>query len=62
VLRAAVLGRQGRVREAGTALAELLQVKPDFSSQARWLIGCYVKFEELADRLLEGLGMAGLMV
>jgi adenylate cyclase len=62
LLRAAALGQLGREREAGEALAELLHLRPDFPTKGPWLIGCYVKFEPLANALLDGLRLAGLTI
>lgn len=62
LLNAAVLSRLGRMREAAQAVAELLHLKPDFPTQGPYLIGCYVKFPDLAEALLEGLRLAGLPV
>lgn len=60
LLRAAALGRLGKSTEAAQALTELLALKPDFSHQARFLIGCFAKFDDLIDALLVGLQQAGL--
>ena len=60
LLRAAALGKLDKTREAGAAVAELLRLKPDFSTNGPWLIGCYVKFEHLAEAMLDGLRKAGL--
>jgi len=60
LLRAAALGRLGREQEGARALAELLQLRPDFPAAGPFLIGCYAKFPYLVDGLLEGLRQAGL--
>jgi adenylate cyclase len=62
LLRAAVLGQLEREREAAHAVAELLQLKPDFSTDGPFLIGCYVRFKDLADALIDGLRKAGLQI
>jgi adenylate cyclase len=62
LLRAAVLGQLGREREAAQAVAELLQCKQNFSTNGPFLIGCYVKFRDLTDALLDGLRLAGLKI
>jgi adenylate cyclase len=62
LLRAAALGQLGRNQEAAQALTQLLAVKPDFPSQARFLIGCYAKSPYLVEGLLEGLRLAGLKI
>jgi tetratricopeptide (TPR) repeat protein len=59
---AAALGQLRRDQEAAQALAELLAVKPDFPSQARFLIGCQVKPPDLVEGLLDGLRLAGLKI
>jgi adenylate cyclase len=60
LLRAAALGQLGRNQEAAQALSQLLAVKPDFPSQARFLIGCFAKSPDLVEGLLDGLRLAGL--
>ena len=60
LLRAAALGQLGRDEEGARALAELLQLRPDFPTVGRFLISCYAKFPHLIDSLLEGLVRAGL--
>jgi adenylate cyclase len=62
LLRAAVLGQLEREREAAHAVAELLQLKPDFSTDGPFLIGCYVRFKDLANALIDGLRKAGLQI
>jgi adenylate cyclase len=62
LLRAAALGQLGREREAAQAVAELLRLKQDFSTNGPFLIGCYVKFKDLADAFLDGLRLAGLKI
>jgi TolB-like protein len=62
LLRAAALGQLGRDQEAAQALTQLLAVKPDFPSQARFLIGCFAKSPNLVEGLLDGLRLAGLKI
>jgi adenylate cyclase len=62
LLRAAALGQLGRDQEAAQALTQLLAVKPDFPSQARFLIGCFAKSSNLVEGLLDGLRLAGLKI
>ena len=59
-MRACCLGHLGRVAEAKHEVAELLQRKPDFASRGRTLIGRYIKFPDLFERVVNGLGKAGL--
>ena len=60
LMRACCLGHLGRVAEAKHEAAELLQRKPDFASRGRTLIGRYIKFPDLFERVVDGLGKAGL--
>ncbi len=62
LLRAAALGRLGRKEEGVQALAELLQLRPDFPTAGRFLISCYAKFPYLVEGLLDGLRLAGLKI
>jgi adenylate cyclase len=62
LLRAAVSGRLGREQEAAQALAELLHLRPDFSTAGFFLISCFAKFPYLVDSLMEGLRQAGLKI
>ena len=52
----------GKRREAAQAVAEMLRLKQDFTTNGPFLIGCYVKFKDLADALLDGLRLAGLKI
>jgi adenylate cyclase len=60
MMRAATLGQLGRQKEAKRAVSQLLGLEPDFPSRGRWLIGRYVKVEDLIDMIIEGLRKAGL--
>jgi adenylate cyclase len=60
VMRGSCLGLLGRTGEARAEVAELLQRKPDFATRGRTLIGYYVKFPEVMDRVVEGLARGGL--
>jgi adenylate cyclase len=62
LLNAAALGQLGRGQEAAQALTELLSIKPDLPSQARFLIGCFAKSPNLVEGLLDGLRLAGLKI
>jgi adenylate cyclase len=62
LLRAAALGQLGKDREAGVAVAELLEIRTDFSDCGRKLIGYFVKDPDLVEILVEGLRKAGLEV
>ena len=60
--KAATLGLLGRSKEGEKFVKNLLELKPDFPSKGRMLIGHYIKFEEIAERVLEGLGKVGLKI
>lgn len=62
LLRAAALGQLEREQEAAQAVAELLRLKADFSTNGPFLIGCYVKFKDLTESVIEGLRLAGLKI
>jgi hypothetical protein len=62
LLKASACGHLGRI-EAGQACARALPaLKPDFAQRGRILIGRYVKFEDIADRIIEGLGKLGMNI
>ena len=58
--RAATLGQLGRLGRGRKAVDELLSLKPDFPDRGRYLIGHYVRFPEIAERVVEGLAISGL--
>jgi len=60
LMRAAALGRLGRRAEAITAIKQLLELVPDFTTRGRELISGYVKVDDLVDKIVEGLREAGL--
>jgi adenylate cyclase len=60
VMRASCLGLLGRTTEARAEVAELLSRKIDFPVRGRVLLGYYLKFPEVKDRVVEGLARAGL--
>jgi len=60
--KAATLGLLGRYEEGEKFTKKLLELKPDFPSRGRVLIGHYIKFEEIAERVIEGLNKVGLKI
>jgi adenylate cyclase len=58
--KAATLGLLERYDEGEMFAEKLLEIKPDFPGTARDLIGRFHKFEEIVERLLEGLNKVGL--
>jgi TolB-like protein len=60
--KAATLGLLGRYEEGESFVEKLLELKPDFPKKGRVLIERYIKFEEIVDRVVEGLGKVGLKI
>ncbi|HJS58930.1 MAG TPA: response regulator [Vicinamibacteria bacterium] len=60
MMRACCLGHLGRAQDARPEVAELLRQKPDFPSRGRTLIGHYIKFEDIQERIADGLRRAHL--
>jgi len=60
LVRAATLGQMGRSKEGKLAVQELLQLKPEFPTRGRRLIKHYIKFDDIVDRVIEGLNKVGL--
>jgi len=60
IAKAATLGLLGRIEDAKQAKTKLLKLKPDFSGQGLRLIRHYVKFDDIAERIFEGLRKAGI--
>jgi adenylate cyclase len=62
MLKASACGHLGRIEEGQACVRTLLTLKPDFAQRGRNLIGRYVKFEDIADRIIEGLGKLGMSI
>jgi adenylate cyclase len=60
LVKAATLGLLERYDEGERFAEKLLELKPDFPGNARDLIGRYIKFEEIVERVIEGLNKVGL--
>lgn len=58
--KASTSGLLGRHEEGKKFVENLLQIKPDFPSRGRILIGHYIKFEEIVERIIDGLREVGL--
>jgi TolB-like protein len=59
---AATFGLLGRAEEGRKSVTNLLQLKPDFADRGLSLIGNYVKFEDIKERVIEGLHNSGLRI
>ena len=60
LMQACSLGHLGRIDEARAQVSELLRAKPTFPARGRFLIGCFIKPDDLRERVVEGLRKAGL--
>ncbi|MDJ0805106.1 MAG: hypothetical protein QNI97_19690 [Desulfobacterales bacterium] len=60
--RAATLSLSGRTEDARRAAAELIELKPDFPENGRRLIGRLIKFDGIANQVIEGLEAVGVKV
>ena len=56
LIKAATLGLLGRIRKGRRSVDELLKLKPDFARRGNVLIRHFVKFDEIVERLIVGLG------
>jgi hypothetical protein len=62
LLKASACGHLGRIEEGQACVRALLALKPDFAQRGRILIGRYVKFEDIVERIVEGLGKLGMSI
>ena len=61
-MKAAAFGHVGRIDEGRKAVEDLLTLKPDFQARGRKLMGKFIKFDDIAERIIDGLDKAGLKV
>ena len=61
-MKASVFGHLGRIAEGQACVRALIELKPDFAHHGRVLIGRYIKFKDIANRIIEGLGKVGLKI
>ncbi len=62
LLKASACGHLGKIEEGQACVRALLVLKPDFAQRGRMLIGRYVKFEDIVDSIVEGLGKLGMNI
>jgi len=62
LMKAATLGHLARIDEGKKNVDQLLELKPDFPERARILIGHYIKFDDIIQSILSGLGKSGLKI
>jgi tetratricopeptide (TPR) repeat protein len=58
--KAATLGLLGRYEEGKYLVKTLLELKPDFTERGHILIKHYIKFEDIVERVIDGLHKVGL--
>ena len=62
LVKAATLGILERYEEGKQFVKNLLELKPDFSQRGRILIKHYIKFENIVERVIDGLQKLGLNI
>ena len=62
ILKASACGHLGKIEEGQTCVRHLLALKPDFARRGRILIGRYIKFEDIANRVVEGVRKLGMNI
>ena len=62
IATASSLGLLGNIKDGRKAAAEMLKLKPDFPARGRILIRHYIKFEDIVERVIEGLHAVGIAV
>ena len=60
--KAANLGLLERCEEGKKFAEKLLELKPDFPNRGRILIKHYIKFDDIVERVVDGLHSAGLEI
>ena len=62
LMKAAAFGQAGRIEEGRQATENLLALKPDFPARGRILIGHYIKYDDIAGDIIDGLGKVGVKI
>ena len=60
LMRAATLAELGKPKEARIAVDQLLRLVPDFKRSGRQLMNRYLKVDDLAEKIIDGLQKAGV--
>ena len=60
--KSATLGLLGQIEDGRRSAAELLKLKPDFPERGRFLIQCYIKFDDIVEKVITGLAAVGVKV
>ena len=62
LMKASTCGHLGRIKEGRACVRALLALKPNFVQRGRILIGRYIKFDDIAERIIEGVGKLGMKI
>ncbi len=62
LMKAAAFGLLGRYEEGRQAGKDLLKCKPDFPKRGSVLMRHYIKFDDIIERVIRGLGKVGIDV
>ncbi len=62
VAKAASLGLLGNIEDGRKAAADLLKLKPDFAERGPTMIRHFIKFENIVERVIDGLNAVGMQV
>ncbi len=62
LLQASTLGHLGRTDDGSRFVEALMTIKPDFQARGRTLIKRWVKSDELAECMIDGLKKSGLKI
>ncbi len=62
LLKASACGHLGELEAGQACVRTLLELKPDFAQRGRMLIRRYVKFEDIVERIIQGLDAVGVAV
>ena len=60
--RASSLGLIGNIEDGRKSADELRKLKPEFHQTGRNLIGRYIKFDDIVEAVLDGLGKVGVVI
>jgi tetratricopeptide (TPR) repeat protein len=60
--KASTLGLLDKIEEGKKFAESLMEMKPDFKERGRILIGRYIKFNDIADCVIEGLDKVGVTI
>jgi tetratricopeptide (TPR) repeat protein len=62
LIQASTFGQLGQYEKGKKAVDKLLALKPNFPERGRILIKHYIKFDDIVERVIEGLNKVGLEV